>query len=232
MILKIFFLILVTIYSESISTCIKFQCLELAGNICANATNLDVKLKGCKDSKICDFGLSKNLSTCEKYVKSRYPGEYCEDDNECLKGDCVNNHCLVSGIHDKCYSNIDCNPKFYCNNKECMPVAIEGGNCSKVKCDSGLICNFNKCIKIGSKKLQEPATVPAACQSYYIHNKMCEKGPILKRKLNNEGPIVCDKSCTYITKANSFHTSCTCGKTKDGILFCNPGIGDINIDDV
>ena len=233
-------ILLAAVYSDEISSCTVYQCKELKEN-CANITLKNVELKPCPKNKICDFKIGFGLIKCSDHIKFLYPGEYCNDSSQCLgsQGNCINNHCKGRTKGESCFKDEDCDPKFFCQyyqnqDHKCQETAKNDFFCNEsIKCDSGLICANNVCVKIASKSINNSAYLPAECDTLSLNKKdrICIQGSKLQSNSKVIEPVKCVGECNYKGTID-YKTGCTCGLTEEPTLFCNPGIGDIDIADV
>lgn len=236
----------------------KFLCIFLIGIVnsfklphcniykCANDLGTDVcikndemfvySLKSCSGSKLCNFTASEKNSMCKDHINNRFPGEYCTVNDECMIGICYNYNCMRNDSQINCTTDIECNVGYYCNtmNKTCENIKKLGQNCSlSEKCDSGLACGDNKCVKIGSLELNSTVISPSACKTFYSFQKHCKDGPKLNRNnIPGFGPIECTSECHYFSKHTNYNLPCVCGMDSTQKYYCNPGPGDMDVNDV
>lgn len=220
-------------YVLALQTCPSYKCTDTFKDGCSLMVDNTIQLKPCPSPKICDFNIGLHKSQCEASIKSRYPGEYCDNPGDCLKGECKDHRCTVG--NKECATDLDCGPQHFCETagKTCVRTASEGKECGPLKkCDAGLACGDSKCVKVGSLKENDKAILPAACSTLHIRQGKCAQGPKLVRN-GGEGPAQCDKECQYKYSDNTtFPTGCVCELSSDPKLLCNPGIGDVDIKDV
>jgi hypothetical protein len=200
---------------------------------------LTFHLRSCEDSsKVCDITRNENVeSICMPYFTDAflYPGEYCRFDTECYSGNCLEDTKVCAGrnISEVCSTEEDCAAGLYCLEGTCQPTQKEGASCDKVhKCDSTHVCESGVCVRIGSRPAGEKAQLPGVCSTMYIYNGVCAGGPTLKEGINltqdTEGG-----ECVYVMPdGKSFSTEPVCGMTKDALSFCNPGLGEMNLNNV
>ena len=94
------------------------------------------------------------------------------------------------------------------------------------------ICNEGHCVKLGSVSVKKNATAPAACETFYIYNGTCQKGPVLiSHKKDNK--FICsgtNNTCNYSLKnGHKLTRHCQCGMNPEGNSYCNPGEGYFDI---
>ena len=189
--------------------------------------------------------IEHSYCTLHNFVPYLFPGEYCErvhqDDpitnksreyTGCNKGNCDKwNLCNAHEINDSCSSDADCNEELYCNSHNiCKETIKNGKKCSMnehdiEKCESNSFCYEGFCRRYGEFKIGIGATVPAVCETFYIHEKKCAVGPKL------QGGYECPESrkCLYKIGEKTFTEPCICGENDEGRKYCQPGKGDINI---
>jgi len=249
---KIFLIFLVTfVYSNPNPTCSKYECGELETDECYRATidngRFNYTLQTCSNDKLCDFDSDVYHGKCSKDPPGRLPGEFCTDTKDCLNGKCEQK----DGARDKmckgldegknCTLDEDCDPGLFCSKEEkCKSVVGDGKSCTEAKCGPGLVCDGENCVNILSKKINHSSSVPAACETFYVFNKTCKEGPTLTKKngeeANEKGPIECHgtrTNCSYhVTNDGDIESECVCGMNGKNKSYCNPGIGEIDFDDV
>ena len=224
------------------NTCDIYNCTTLDKGQCSimkdEGNHMFFELMACPESQVCDLHFEAEPDVCMPSYTAPllYPGEYCLNNTECYSGICTASVCIGKKVDGECSEDSQCDAKLYCDaiKKVCIPAKKKGENCGEQeRCDVSLVCNNNTCIDIGSLELDVQATAFAACKSFYLFDGKCAVGPKLERGATDpkEGPIVCTKECVYSGLEN-FTKPCSCGKTTNGTAFCNPGKGDIKLDDV
>jgi len=100
-------------------------------------------------------------------------------------------------------------------------------------CAVGLACN-DRCVPMFSVKKNSKSKSSAACETLFAINGICVEGPRLEGKNGSiKEPAPCEGKCLYLASGYPLmNTSCVCGMDSKGTQYCNPGLGDINIDDV
>eukprot|EP00831_Metopus_contortus_P031500 TRINITY_DN25684_c0_g1_i3.p1 TRINITY_DN25684_c0_g1~~TRINITY_DN25684_c0_g1_i3.p1 ORF type:complete len:351 (+),score=40.93 TRINITY_DN25684_c0_g1_i3:127-1179(+) len=197
-----------------------------------------LKLNPCNESKVCDIQGGEGTILCTDTYQSpfRYPGEVCKSDLECYSGSCKTEGLCEGGAREMpCTSDADCDVQLYCDMTEnkCKLVSSLGQDCSVSKCDSAFVCNKGRCVDYGSIGEGQPASVPAACATFFISGEKCAKGPPLIRpiKTGTSGPVNCTTQCSYKLKSEIIKEPCQCGRNSNGQKYCHPGVGDIQITD-
>jgi len=200
------------------------------------------KVNSCPEGEYCNFDFNTEESSCtNKSLNERFPGEYCKDNDDCLSRSCKDSKC-VNITHDgSCHNHADCSLEHFCHSgtKKCTKVKSFDEKCNKGDmCAVGLACN-DKCVPMFSIGKGDNSTSSAACETFFAINGTCVEGPRLEptsfgeRNNISEGPVPCAKHCPYIA-ADKFNiqSSCVCGMDPDGKKYCNPGLGEIDINDV
>ena len=189
----------------------------------------------CSYNKICDIK-PEDTSKCESIpqINKKYPGEYCEDDDECFSKTCdkfEKKQCEGNTTGQICADDKDCHFGHYCSqtSKVCEVLKKEGESCSNSKCDFFLICNRGICVKIGYFPKFTAVDDSLACDTFYESGGICQDGPTYIQEtgtsITNE-PVICpaNNQCKY-TDGNQI--TCECGYREDQSKYCNPGLGDL-----
>jgi len=220
---------------EEALKCARYECNDnMADEVCLIIEDgFKYSLRKCSsENKVCDhYNMTKDGTLCsDYYTKSNYlPGEYCINHSECHSGEC-DKICKGKLEGDSCTTHEECHTGLYCEKKESTSV------CSKTKtvneaCDENkrcawnLVCNSdNKCIHKGSKKDGDTAGSPEECESFYIEDSKCAKGPtfVEKKLVSNE------YKCSY-KGTKDFDTPAKCGRNSEGTMHCNLGRGDVDM---
>lgn len=187
-----------------------------------------------------DMG-QESYCTIRDFIEYLLPGERCNVTRDCTSGNCTERNsckkgtkcdkssklCRGRGERDFCSSDNDCNEELYCGERGiCIPTITAGKGCNEEKkCESNSFCYKGNCTVFGSLEIGTPATVVAACRTYFIHEGKCAIGP--KRK----GDHICPHTnvCTYTLAGEDKTEPCVCARNKEGSKFCPPGLGDIDI---
>lgn len=239
---RIFLLCLfISLCSGSEVQCSKFDCFELGeDNKCYTLKRskhlFDYTLKSCPDGKLCDLESNFDSGLCQDNLPRRLPGEFCAKPEDCRSKQCDSAKCIGSDAGQPCSNDESCNHGLYCNAGICAAVKKVTENCqAKEKCDAGLVCNKATCVPILSVTEGGEADVSSACGTFFATGGHCVAGPRLKERPENaDGPIACATDCKYRLGENENYltSSCVCGMTHEGKKYCNPGIGEIKLNDV
>lgn len=234
--------------------CPLFKCSkDVEEGFCAYANQIKddtmINLNPCKNDLVCNYEdlIGKNTAKCVKPEKSlgiKYPGEYCEQNEECTGFtsighgmECQDNTCMGKEENEPCTFSMTCAPEYYCNVKagKCLTRGKLNDDCTSEmgSCDTPYVCVKEKCVRAGTLEVGEPIDNDFACKTLYSENGRCAVGPKLKGYKEGTGPMICHGNCTYIIgKSPEAHEPCTCGHTETGTKFCNPGYGDVNFSDI
>eukprot|EP00826_Nyctotherus_ovalis_P066329 TRINITY_DN9795_c0_g1_i6.p1 TRINITY_DN9795_c0_g1~~TRINITY_DN9795_c0_g1_i6.p1 ORF type:complete len:244 (-),score=48.75 TRINITY_DN9795_c0_g1_i6:608-1339(-) len=216
--------------------CPKYVCSDKlsASNACAKTDftkdSVEIFLRTCSNGHVCDVSPSNFETTlCSPYytITKLYPGEYCTNSTECYSSTCENNKCKGHKENEKCTTDFDCNPGLYCLNTECVK-AVANDVCTKEqKCAANCVKNGDRCDLVGSVDNGKRSLVPGACRSLYIDEEgKCSEGPKLDPKQKNKAN---PEYCSYTTGGKIKQEVPVCGMNKDSHSYCNPGLGDVDI---
>ncbi len=234
------------------SVCPTYQCnVSLGETFCTIGMDIDgtaaAILSPCRNkSTFCDLAsLVGNNAVC-RFAHSEpvlYPGEYCRTGAECLSKIC-NGTCIGAYEGQGCETDDDCGPALFCGAGICQKVAEKGQYCnSEQKCDSTSVCNLHMCTRKGSLKVGNSSETPGACESFYMSEGGCVRGPVLvpiHNQTNKANLTVCpaEGQCAYEVKdqdsrlIETFTRDCVCGFTGEGKRFCDLGKGDVDMKSV
>eukprot|EP00826_Nyctotherus_ovalis_P017869 TRINITY_DN15285_c0_g2_i6.p2 TRINITY_DN15285_c0_g2~~TRINITY_DN15285_c0_g2_i6.p2 ORF type:complete len:369 (-),score=68.94 TRINITY_DN15285_c0_g2_i6:115-1221(-) len=237
--MRIFILsLLVTVHFCVEQVCDKYDCSDFEGtDKCYSLERLSTyttyTLKSCPQDKSCDFESNIASGECKKHIPTSLPGEYCTDPGDCRSGNCFEDKCKGFDAEAACNIDEECNYGLYCNrlSRKCTKVKAAGEICTaNDRCDVGFVCS-DTCIALFSLKTGEATKMSPACETFYSDGEKCAPGARLEGG-NSNGPTECTDKCTYRDRSSTLHTrSCTCGFTREQKKYCNPGIGDINLED-
>ncbi len=219
-------------------SCTAYLCKAFQGSSnksCAlwesNTTTNWISLKPCTVSgEYCPLPAESGYeTTCTNVSTSLLPGDYCTVSTACLSGNCIKNLCKGKLEAVACASDAECDVGLYCdtaNTKTCVQTVAVGAACtSDSRCDPVSFCYNNNCTAYAQLPVGAVATSPSACQTYYISEGKCAKGPTLA-----DGNFTCpaEGACTYKVGSTTTKMACSCGKTEKTILYCNLGQGDVS----
>eukprot|EP00826_Nyctotherus_ovalis_P061514 TRINITY_DN8762_c0_g1_i1.p1 TRINITY_DN8762_c0_g1~~TRINITY_DN8762_c0_g1_i1.p1 ORF type:complete len:246 (-),score=44.93 TRINITY_DN8762_c0_g1_i1:206-943(-) len=231
--------LLTTAYSDSNVKCNTYECTTFTQQSQCYAKQqigdrFNFQLHSCPQDQLCDFYNDFGQGSCKEHVPTKLPGEFCKSPADCSSNICLNHTC--QGVEEKgsCVQDEQCNHGLFCKKKngECAPVIGVNKECTKNdRCDAGLVCN-GVCVPLFSIPKGNNSDFGPACETFYAEDGVCTEGPKLKGENAGEGPTQCNTLCTYTTPKDSSELPCVCGMTSEETKYCNPGIGDINLDDV
>jgi hypothetical protein len=118
----------------------------------------------------CSSGSCLADGTCVDCLPSKDTcgdGQYCSDDNECVRG-CKNGSSCASGVCEdhncqKCISDDECTAEFVCNNGECSASCTSSQEGTSNGCDDGLTCCDLRCADLATDS-QNCGACGASCK--------------------------------------------------------------------
>ena len=143
----------------------------------------------CPKGKHCAIENDGLEGLCKDFNKTKYPGEICSFNDECMIGECKNNICEIASHLQYCLEDINCNYGEFCHKTEeiCKKVKNYNDQCiSGDRCNSGLVCNNSKCIPMGTLDENSPVDASSACKTLYSHDGFCTKGPTLNKSQSGD----------------------------------------------
>jgi len=185
----------------------------------------------------CSYIFDIKESFCRRPYSQKLPGEYCTYEYECKDDRCNENKCPRNNYNDgSCDKHERCDLQQFCHEttKKCTRLKTMNEECVEGDmCAVGFACN-DRCVPMFSVKKGDKSKSSAACETFFAINGTCVEGPRLEGKNGySKEPALCEDKCSYFASGEPFmDTSCVCGMDSDGTQYCNPGLGDINIDDV
>lgn len=234
---------LISLYSASATQCNIFDCAN-AQDKCytlkPNGENFKYALGSCPEGQLCDLESDFDTGSCKSRLPMRLPGEFCTENGDCRSNLCEGPNggkkCKGKDDKDGCNNDEDCNYGLYCATNKCTAVKKLDADCKAgEKCDAGLVCNLGKCTPIFSIPNEKEAGASSACETFFAHGGKCAVGPTLEKTTGaHKEPIKCENDCRYRFADNGdfITSSCVCGMTHEVKKYCNPGIGDIDLNDV
>jgi hypothetical protein len=235
--------------------CPRYSCVDKKDNMCASTRGFNqVTLADtCKKGEFCnvDYPPYAHLSETTKdgsfYCKqippkpapTRFPGEQCPSNSECVKtgpltGECKHGTCSGAGDSSNCSSHAECLAGLFCNNesKKCIPQKPFKSECTdSVQCENKYLCHKGLCqLTPYSLDLGEEVN-----EKDVFYNVMCKFGFTLKGKCSyliqkengEDGFIKCDRDdkCiyTFFGTGETLETPCSCGYNSEGQGYCKQG---------
>lgn len=212
--------------------------------------------------KLIDSETTDYKSSCErketKQNSSVYPGEICENDNQCVPIEvngvkvqkCVSGKCKGIESEQFCKSSFECNSGFYCGeDNKCNKLKEKGVICHRTsECNNSLACNgvcqeYN-IVKVGQQlenymylsKLELEEEAKYNCE-FGIASKI---GICIKRSYfpkSNDEVVKCNPGdkCLYKTQGNGDYydeLDCLCGFNEDGQGYCPYSTDGLNHDKI
>jgi hypothetical protein len=234
------------------------DCLE--GSYDQSKNNANVKVKKCGTGKYCDMSAFSPLSFTDKFnatcndtkvtpLRTRFPGEACDDNNKCVQGEsqgeCDATKKVCPGVAESqlCNSHLNCTKGLYCKkdndtvvNGTCTKQVAKGGNCTEdLMCPNTQGCMSGKCTDYYSVALKtafdnKTMITPynmALCKSGMIVNFKCYNPRAAAKNMTVDKNDVAtldslDKQCTYTdSEGADYSESPTCSRDSKGKILCN-----------
>ncbi|OMJ84626.1 hypothetical protein SteCoe_14217 [Stentor coeruleus] len=228
------------------STCPKYTCsssstTESECQAYSNSTGIQTyTLTPCEYGLTCPYTTGKN-ENCQNsaLVNSRFPGDYCSQNFECMSGTCKSNICQGIALGGNCTSSSLVESGLYCNEDGKAVALLEAGNnCDHFyECDYGLTCDIGVCVKMFSLANGEltdeiwPQGMAPSCQTAFAvsFNESfwkCTNAPV---SVNTSlTPCPASGKCTAHDGVNT--KACACGL--DGNSYCPLFEGDAPVLDL
>jgi len=246
LILAIFTYLTVQLYSQK---CKKYICGDLPDNLCLNVNNSTspdtITGKLCKDnSQLCPSFLleSEGKASCQQNTRTtpkQYPGGQCNNDSDCIFGQCINTICL--GVSDgeicdkqNCYYNRACYSSTANSTKTCNQLRKANDPCSEeyecpfnYGCFQGFCRSYFSFYDDADVSSKNKNNFYSFCKSGFDLNGICTT--MLSLDENNkvtDNFVKCspDNKCNYMLGNGTIISKtdyCNdCGKSKDGFVYC------------
>ena len=140
----------------------------------------------CEQGLLCEFSSDTNSTCSIPLPHSRYPGDYCSSNTDCISNQCISHTCIGSPVNSPCSTSTDCNFGLYCSENSLCSLQQSGLCNSTLQCLNSEICNNGTCIlmfslEIGNKTdvLIEQGLCPCMfnwiCRRYRTWTGMCRR---------------------------------------------------------
>jgi len=190
-------------------------------------------------NQTCVVDSQKN-ATCDVLDQNtRYPGDYCEKDEQCISGSCSDKECVGKVYDQECTNTYDCNPGLYCNMtaNTCKYQVEEGGDCDHwYECRNNLTCNLGQCIPYFSLSAESivddvQTSTGKSYSCYYGFANVtstspprgvCMKAPVSAAKLDEP----CTPGSTCVDTTGKYSKNCQCGYNEWSQAYCPVFEGD------
>jgi hypothetical protein len=263
--LRFFLSVISFIYTVSLQKqCPKISCTQGSSNTCASINthlpdlgyNIVNLMDVCLASEFCDIypippwkaftDLDRNKTyTCSPKnitISSRFPGEDCDDDGDCVQfgnttGKCTGNKCIGQKQNDTCSATAECLTGLYCNksDQKCEPQRQMNASCNNsFDCVNSLLC-FNKICSIKPFSLpigqEVPDTSDPFSDFYCSLSRMRNTGnstfcTLLNQTTTGDDLVKCNygDSCSYLfDNSDKASLDCECGYNANGQGYCPIG---------
>lgn len=110
------------------------QCIFYQENIGDYEIKEILYVNECLKNQTCLPSTSSNSTCADIKENTRYPGDYCTKETQCISEICKNGACVGRIENDPCTNIYDCNPGLFCNTtaQTCKPQVQDGGECDRV----------------------------------------------------------------------------------------------------
>lgn len=248
-----FVLVLAAAFLLSVSaddlTCSKYRCKnddeDFVGNTCIffDVENDVHILEACDDDYICTPVTGTN-STCFKEptvsVPSKYPGEDCDDDEDCVYDLCVDDQCAGIEEGDVCTSTLECDPGLYCDTITLLCTELKDND---VPCLNDFECGMHSYCQLQADgkvcaayftvtngvEIEKCDVIAAECETLYCYEDEDTSPKCFEAvKSKNDTPNACvlDIDCLSSYSTRLLYSECTCGFNENGDSYCGLFGGD------
>lgn len=244
---KLFFNLAFLILSQAMDTyirneCYSFSCENLILNstkefcVEVNTNTSEIVFRGCniKSYLACDYffyydkpeqewqnitcGEAKEETSDCATIATRYTGESCCYDENCISGICLDNFCQGKLSGSSCFSTKECKPDNYCSeDKICQKLMKYEDSCTKdEECPIGGGCDNEICRELFSLISGNVTSNEKFCQSNFTVDGKCD---ILTVKISGSDyllytPFMCSEgdTCEYYLSNGTLYdeTPCKC----------------------
>ncbi|OMJ70370.1 hypothetical protein SteCoe_31662 [Stentor coeruleus] len=136
-------------------TCPTFSCgaTNSSESTCESYSNNHYIVSPCEIGLECLF-VPSNYSNCQyPPLGTKYPGDYCFSNLDCISGTCKSGKC--QGSTGNCKTSADCAPLLYCGpstfGSSCQSQESVGKTCkTNDQCSNSELCDNSKCVKMFS----------------------------------------------------------------------------------
>ena len=231
--------IAVLISSAFAASCPMYDCTTtLPGAECIKSNNSTIQVEECSNpGQYCPLPILGNSNCTDSPIPKNYPGDYCDQDLDCITGNCVAKKCVGASNNEACDAVWGCNPGLFCNvtSSTCAPSRTPGQSCTNnYDCINQAGCNEGFCVQFFS--LEASAAVSYVyengfspiCKTGYAGydassmTRNCTTAP----KSAGATPLKCKIGADCQSDTTGVTSECTCGYNSDGQGYCPLFIGD------
>lgn len=234
--------LLMGVLTQASLNCPKFKCVSsgtLESGLCIGQSSGIYYISPCTDyqESYCppEFGI-QNVS-CEippVLTHTKYPGEKCIQDTDCLYGTCTQNVCLGQSLYSNCQAYGECNPGLKCpsGNGKCVPLGSTTDTCdSDYDCLPDLGCDDGYCKPYYSVNNGEWINNCTDGESNICKSGQCLYGYCIEGLKSQNVPMGCGGQSDCVSfdlkdEGIEFFTNCTCGYNTKGQSYCYLFPGD------
>ena len=137
-------------------------------------------LTQCQPGLICPAAQNSSAICQSPSTRSRYPGDYCQQNSDCRSNNCNGNslRCIGNFTGQGCSTSGDCQPGNFCSSKfVCTQHLAAKSACTTTdNCTIGLVCDLKVCVGLFSIANNKPTGtilstgLAPACASGYARN--------------------------------------------------------------
>jgi hypothetical protein len=241
------------------------ECLKGFNSFSEKGDNISISLNDrvCNDNELCYINNALNsfepifyyqningkchqLNTTNNDYYNRYPGEDCDNDNQCISTNstCYEGKCTGQKETEYCVDSSNCIKGLYCSQSthQCVPQKKYREKCEYTyECLNYYGCYNGVCEKYGSLKIEASLNEPYIKGDMDVNDKslFCELGQTdlngtmcalidyanetkLRANADNDYFVECSKGekCFYYDGKNYYSQECGCGYNNKGIGYC------------
>lgn len=196
-----------------------------------------VYTQSCQNGTVCSGTEAANVTCAE--VPTRYPGDACSANSDCVFGNCTNKVCTGLTLGETCLDVYFCEAALFCNmtSQKCeMQVAGSGACDSPLDCMNAFTCSLGQCVKYFSLPVGTETDVfeadgfSEACSTGYVqlavpgsNAGVCSTPPVSNStqvlRICNPGEL-----CWSANKTS--YKMCECGLSPESLSYCPYFEGD------
>ena len=248
---KLFLFILLLITTNSLipkesNSCQKIECSSsLSEGYCIKVESSTSLFQECPSDQKCSPESDDPIQDA-KCVPSkqndfkRLPSLPCENNNDCLSDNCVNNKCKGKAFKESCISTTECEYGYTCrkdsdNTYKCLEPITTGNKCEKdTDCIHNCGCLNNLCTEYFSKDNTEKGSefgndILSFCKSGYSDFLgFCQNLTLLNETKECSSENKCKYKNTLTEEIIEKEENCLCGYNTEGNKYCLLGSGNLN----
>ena len=224
-------------YECASSTPTSLQCIKYESSSGSNV----YKLTPCQLGLTCPYTEGSSTSCKEYPAFTRYPGDYCSVDIDCMSNNCLGTTCqgLNKNSQANCTTTADCEPGLYCEHtsNKCEEVKEEDdddNDCSRDdECNNDNLCDLGSCTQMFSLDNDEQTNItwgylaPLCKSGYAVKDKTSWNCTAAPQSVTPNKVQECPASGECTSKEGNITRPCQCGY--DGKSYCPLFEGDSQV---